>query len=452
MTRPLLPWIAVALSVAACDGSYDDPRPREDIPFTPDRPQLPGTTDVPLYSGDDPFVQEAQARYLTGLDLHQKVVVRSCGGTNGVCHNRKEYPDLHTAANFTGIIGAPCNVQAGSWETVFDRCERTGDRLRLDEEGFGQVEIAWLQLLPGEPPEDANAPVSATTPGLHLYLDTPVPTDMELGRQQASFIRNFIGSDQTIREVTFGTYTSRWYVLGDRRHLVARVEDYQQDDIQALVTAGIVQGDLNRNGTFGARTGRTVALITPRKPEESYLVARLRGHMQGEPVPGTRMPLANQPPSIIDMLALMCFIEGLDPQASAYDLGARINFVDCSYSADPRALNLVGTGATWSGRIKPMLEATCGGCHGGANPSAGFDVLADGLYDRLFQPSSQQPARMLVVAGNPEQSYLYLKLVGDGSITGDRMPLDPVSGGSYLPEEDLAAVQTWITAGALQDG
>ena len=82
---------------------------------------------------------------------------------------------------------------------------------------------------------------------------------------------------------------------------------------------------MNRNGVFGFRTGRAVSLITPGKPEESYLVARLRGHMQGETVPGSRMPLANQPPSIPDMVALMCFIEGMDP-AKEVELGTCVLF------------------------------------------------------------------------------------------------------------------------------
>lgn len=450
MSRLHLLALCGAALVAGCNLA-DPPRPRPDIPFTPDRPQLPSGGLVPVYTGSDPFVQEAQTRFLTGLDLHQKVVVRSCGGTNGVCHNAKEYPDLHTAANFTRIIDAPCNVQAGSWEGIFDRCERVGDRFTLDASGFTESEIAWLQLIPGPPPTGTSAAISETTPGLHVYLQEPLPTQVEVGRQRASFLRSFLEPDGTVRAFAYGNYSSDWWVLPDRRHLVARVDSDQLERVQALLTAGVVEGDPNRNGVFGARTGRAVSLITPGWPEQSYLVARLRGQMEGDPVPGTRMPLANQPPSIIEMLALMCFIEGLDPAADSWNLGAGIDYVNCSYSADPAALNLVGTGATWSGRIRPLLEASCGGCHGGATPSGGFDVLADGLYARLFQPSSQQPARNLIVAGQPEQSYLWLKLVGDGSITGDRMPVDPVTGNGELPAADLEAIQTWITAGALDD-
>lgn len=191
--------------------------------------------------------------------------------------------------------------------------------------------------------------------------------------------------------------------------------------------------------------------MNPGKPEESYLVARLRGHMQGETIPGTRMPLANQPPSIPDMVALMCFIEGLN-SAKGYNLANPIRYEGCSYTADPGALNLVGKGVTFSGKIKPMLQANCGGCHGGQNPQGQLDLLSDGLFDRLFKASRQQVARKLIAPGQPEQSYLWLKLSGDGSITGMRMPIDPLGGGVRpLSPEDLTAMETWITAGALND-
>ena len=37
-------------------------------------------------------------------------------------------------------------------------------------------------------------------------------------------------------------------------------------------------------------------------PETSYLIARLRGVMENEEIPGSRMPLANPPLTIAEML------------------------------------------------------------------------------------------------------------------------------------------------------
>src|SRR5690606_36022586 len=98
---------------------------------------LTDATEVEPYTGSDPTVMEAQQRLPTGSALHSEVILRSCGPLGGVCHNRKEYPDLRTPANFLSIINAPCNVQSGTPEAVFDRCERTGDRIGWPDWGGG---------------------------------------------------------------------------------------------------------------------------------------------------------------------------------------------------------------------------------------------------------------------------------------------------------------------------
>jgi hypothetical protein len=172
--------------------------------------------------------------------------------------------------------------------------------------------------------------------------------------------------------------------------------------------------------------------------------------MEGEKVPGTRMPLANQPPSIPDMVGLMCFIEGLTP-GQPINLLSPISYGDCSYVADPNALNLVGAGVTWSGRIWPLLQAHCGGCHGGADPQAQLDLLSTNTHTTLVGPSRQKPLLNFVQPGSPERSYLWLKLTGDGSISGTKMPIDPIGGAGQLPLDAMQDIETWITAGALKD-
>ena len=55
--------------------------------------------------------------------------------------------------------------------------------------------------------------------------------------------------------------------------------------------------------------------------------------------------------------------------------------------------------------------------------------------------------------GQPDKSYLWLKIAGDGSVAGSRMPIDPLNGGVRpLPDDVLNDIQTWIIAGALKDG
>lgn len=51
-----------------------------------------------------------------------------------------------------------------------------------------------------------------------------------------------------------------------------------------------------------------------------------------------------------------------------------------------------------------------------------------------------------------EMSYVWLELVVGGGVLGVRMPIDPVGGAGSLSEEELADLETWIIAGALEDG
>ena len=135
----------------------------------------------------------------------------------------------------------------------------------------------------------------------------------------------------------------------------------------------------------------------------------------------------------------------------APDISGPIDYNACSYSQDPTSLDILGQGVTWSGRIRPLLTSYCGGCHGGSDPQDGLDLLAGGVYQRLLQASGQQPGLNLIQPGVPEQSYLWRKLVGDGSISGEKMPIDALGTGSnQLPAEVLADIETWILAGALE--
>jgi hypothetical protein len=451
MKRSLLVSTLAALSLAC--GTSNPPTDEGTIPFDPKRPTPGSPSEVTAYTGTNADVLAAQKTYPTGLDVHRKLVMRTCSGTNGVCHNQKEYPDLHTAATFTASIGAPCNVQSGSPEGVFDRCERLGDRFRFTEPSFREIEIGWFEFIPGETPEGVQP--DANTPGLHLHLYEPVPLTQERLNATGTFIRNFIDDQGNVQALSFASYDTRWWILGDRKHLFAEVTEYQRDTVESLVATGIVQGDQNRNGVFGTRTGTTVPLINPGKPEESYLVARLRGYMGNDPVPGTRMPLANQPPSVTDMLALMCLIEGLDPTATQWNLSSAIDYNKCSYSEDPSKLSLAGSGATWSGRVLPILQSNCGGCHGGASPAAGFDVLTGTPSEirlRLLKPSTQKPELQLVQPGRPVDSYLVRKISGDGSIIGARMPVSATPGtDSSLPPDQLDAIANWIAYEALDN-
>jgi Carboxypeptidase regulatory-like domain len=93
-------------------------------------------------------------------------------------------------------------------------------------------------------------------------------------------------------------------------------------------------------------------------------------------------------------------------------------------------------------------EYGCTGCHPGVNPS--LDLREGRSYSELVGiPALEDPSLTRVVAGDPERSFLYLKLggappVGDIPAIGTRMP--PRS--SAIDDADLELVREWIEQGA----
>jgi hypothetical protein len=405
---------------------------------------------VEPYTGDDPATLEAQDRLATGADLHAKVILRSCGPLSGVCHNKKEYPDLHTTYNFLSAIGAPCNVQPGSYEGVFDRCERPGDRVAF--EGGPEVEIGWIEFVSGEEEETDDPKLM---PGLHIHLADAVSGDRNR-EMTVRFIRTFVDNGE-VQDISFASLRTRFTFLDGGKHVVARARYNLEKQVRDLLQVGIEQGDLNRNGIFGARPDKDgnvrgpISLIVPGDPESSYLVGRLRGKMHDEVVPGTRMPLANPPFSTAEMLALFCFIEGLPPSGGV-NLDAPIDYASCSYNRaeNQEALAIEGVGKGWLERISPMLESNCGGCHSKELASSGLVLVGPGSYDAIVNKASEQDlmGRPLIAPGDPEGSYLLLKLKGDPSIQGLQMPVDPLLGVRTLGEAELQDLEEWIAMGA----
>lgn len=133
-------------------------------------------------------------------------------------------------------------------------------------------------------------------------------------------------------------------------------------------------------------------------------------------------------------------------------MASPIDYAACSYSDNPETLELLGSGVTWEGRIKRILEFNCGGCHGGDAPMAELNLLTGDVHARLLEASAQVPGMSLIEPGLPDQSYLFLKVTGDESIVGQRMPINPLTGMGSLKQQELADLQTWIEEGALTGG
>lgn len=107
--------------------------------------------------------------------------------------------------------------------------------------------------------------------------------------------------------------------------------------------------------------------------------------------------------------------------------------------------------------VHPLLDMHCAGCHGALGPYAGLtlgpraEVSGTEVWDRLVGvPSAQLPTMSLVEPGQPEQSFLYLKMLDTHrelpcpAGCGEAMP----PAGLLVPDSDLDTIERWILDGA----
>jgi mono/diheme cytochrome c family protein len=98
--------------------------------------------------------------------------------------------------------------------------------------------------------------------------------------------------------------------------------------------------------------------------------------------------------------------------------------------------------------IAPLLEANCATCHLTGEEAGGMSLVADSALSFLVnKPSQETPGVLRVAPGDPDKSYLVMKLEGTHIAhggSGARMPF----GGTPLPAAEIAKIRAWIAAGA----
>jgi hypothetical protein len=92
-----------------------------------------------------------------------------------------------------------------------------------------------------------------------------------------------------------------------------------------------------------------------------------------------------------------------------------------------------------------VFTPICTRCHIGASAPEGLQLDAAHSYALLVGvPSVEKPSLLRVDPGNPDLSYIVLKLEGASGIVGAQMPF----GGPYLPQSTINVIRQWITDGA----
>lgn len=96
-------------------------------------------------------------------------------------------------------------------------------------------------------------------------------------------------------------------------------------------------------------------------------------------------------------------------------------------------------------RVKGEIDQVCSnadGCHGSG--TGGMGLTPGHEFDAMINvPSSEVPSLMRVLPGDPEHSYVYLKVACEGGIIDACMPL-----GTKPDPRVKQMFHDWIEAGA----
>ena len=118
-------------------------------------------------------------------------------------------------------------------------------------------------------------------------------------------------------------------------------------------------------------------------------------------------------------------------------------------SGDPVGVTQTPSGTVELDELQTQIftpRCATSGCHVGGSAPFGLD-MSDGLTfgNTVNVASSEVPAFDIVEPGNAADSYLYMKVIDDPRILGDRMPAfqAPLSG------QELQLIETWINDGAI---
>lgn len=127
----------------------------------------------------------------------------------------------------------------------------------------------------------------------------------------------------------------------------------------------------------------------------------------------------------------------------------------CTDKEDDSATTPTEGAVSFGVDLRFIFDRNCAytGCHfpPDAEPNeegqAGMDLTADAAYGAIVNvPSDEVPTMMRIAPGDPEGSYLYLKLndrQAEVGGTGTRMPTE-----LFLSQPEIEKFESWILAGA----
>lgn len=248
-------------------------------------------------------VSTVAQQYPTYRALHQAIVTPTCGPRGGVCHNSKQFPDLHTPENMLAVIGQRCNQLTADPLAILDECEAAGDLLVIKSGAD-----AGLKTRVG------YVTVDRATPPQWVKLTTHDPIAHDGAMLAFSIVRDT--NPAAPQEIPFPSLLAS--VAGQYSVTITSLPTLSSGQRAFLTTpfipgldAEVQLGDPNQDGTFGYDLGN--ALIKPGDTGKSFLVQRILGTV------APRMPLANNDLTADQIYALQCWIHQLKSDGSNAD-------------------------------------------------------------------------------------------------------------------------------------
>ena len=120
-------------------------------------------------------------------------------------------------------------------------------------------------------------------------------------------------------------------------------------------------------------------------------------------------------------------------------LGLFLGLPSGVFAQDPSTLDLDAL----EQRVATIFGESCAraGCHSSPNPQQGMDLSRDQFYASIVDvPSRERPELKRVDPGQPDSSYVVMKIEGHPDIIGTRMPFT----GETLSEDEVQSIRTWI--------
>ena len=162
-----------------------------------------------------------------------------------------------------------------------------------------------------------------------------------------------------------------------------------------------------------------------------------------------RNQLSGEIPSELGNLDSLQSLSLSGNQLSGCIPSALLNFVSwlpvCGDEPEPVAEIPEPAAEATLAQVSEVFAVSCAisGCHSGGEPAAGLSLEGDFAALIVGVDSGQRPDFKLVDPGNPDKSYLLIKVRGDDEIVSQQMPP-----GAPLTAEQVEIIRAWIASGA----